>query len=165
VPLIPSEAAVISAGVLAGRGDLDIGFVVCAAAAGAVIGDNSGYALGRFLAPRLIPRIERSARLTRCHAWAERTLRRQGPMLFLFARFVPGGRTAVTVTAGLIRLSWPRFVLAIVPAALVWSSVAATLGYAGAQTVGERLYLLAPLAVAVAAIFLALQRAPAARGT
>jgi membrane-associated protein len=63
LPLVPSETAVISAGVLAGAGDLNLGFVIAAEAAGAYSGDTSAYWLGRRLDRRLERRLFRAPRV------------------------------------------------------------------------------------------------------
>ena len=104
LPLVPSEATVISAGVLAGAGDLQLGLVIAAGAAGAYLGDSSAYLLGRRLDERHAERLFRHRR-----TWAERTLERHGGPVIFGARFVPGGRTATTVSAGLLRMRWSRF--------------------------------------------------------
>ena len=62
LPLVPSETAVISAGVLAGAGDLSLGLVIAAGAAGAFAGDSSAYWLGRRFDRRLERRLFRSAK-------------------------------------------------------------------------------------------------------
>ena len=47
IPIVPSETAVIAAGVLAGTGDLELVLVILAGASGAFAGDNTAYMLGR----------------------------------------------------------------------------------------------------------------------
>ena len=47
VPVVPSETAVITAGVVAATGDLNLGLIIVAAAAGAFAGDNLAYGVGR----------------------------------------------------------------------------------------------------------------------
>lgn len=47
VPIVPSETAVITSGVLAATGDLSIAIVILVAACGAMLGDNLAYWLGR----------------------------------------------------------------------------------------------------------------------
>jgi hypothetical protein len=70
LPLVPSETAVISAGVLAGAGDLQLGLVIAAGAAGAYVGDSSAYWVGRRLDCRLAGRLFRGAKGARRRAWA-----------------------------------------------------------------------------------------------
>jgi membrane-associated protein len=133
IPLVPSETAVISAGVLAGAGDLQLGFVIAAGAAGAYVGDSSAYWLGRRLEDRLAGTLFRGVKGTRRRAWAERTLDRHGGPVIFGARFIPGGRTATTVTAGAVRMRWLRFGAFAGVAAAAWASYAALTGYLGGR--------------------------------
>ena len=148
IPLVPSESTAIAAGVLAGTGDLSLALVIAAAAAGAFAGDNVSYLEGRTVGTRLGRRLE-GKRLGAARAWAERALERRGGYLIVVARFVPGGRTAVTLTAGLTRMPAPRFAAFAAVAALVWAAFASLLGYAGGRVFSEE--PLAALAVAFAA--------------
>jgi membrane-associated protein len=128
VPLVPSEATAIAAGVVAGAGELSLALVVAAAAAGAFAGDSSAYGLGRALGPRATRRLPE-----RRVEWAERKLRLHAALLILVARFVPGGRTVTMTSAGAVRLPWLRFERLALLAALLWASYAALLGYAGGR--------------------------------
>jgi membrane-associated protein len=132
-PLVPSEATVISAGVLAGAGDLQIWFVIAAGAAGAYAGDSSAYVLGRRLDHRLDRLLFRGPKGESRRTWAETTLQRHGGPLIFGARFVPGGRTATTVSAGLLGMWWLRFAAFAALAAVAWAMYAALLGYVGGR--------------------------------
>ena len=134
LPLVPSETTAIAAGVLAAAGDLNVALVVAAAAAGAFLGDSSSYAVGRTVGTRAATPLLRGARGRARLAWAERTLDERGSYLIVLARFVPGGRTAVTLTAGLTRMRRPKFLRAAALAAVVWASFAVGLGYLGGRT-------------------------------
>jgi membrane-associated protein len=133
LPLVPSETTVISAGVLAGAGDLQLGLVIAAGAAGAYAGDSSAYLLGRRADERFKRRLFRGDKGARRQAWAERMLERHGGPLIFGARFVPGGRTATTVSAGLLRMPWARFAAFAAAAALGWALYTALLGYIGGR--------------------------------
>lgn len=133
VPLVPSETTVISAGVLAGAGDLELGLVIAAGAAGAYSGDTSAYFVGRRFGPRLERRLFRGERGVRRQAWAEGALDRHGGPLIFGARFVPGGRTATTVTAGVLRMRLARFAAFAGGAAVAWAAYAALIGYLGGR--------------------------------
>ena len=132
-PLFPSETAAIAAGVLAGAGDLSIAFVIAAAATGAFIGDNSSYAVGRTAGETATRPLFRGAKGQARRVWAERTLDRRGGYLIVVARFIPGGRTVTTLTAGMTRMRWPRFVGFAGLAAVLWASFAAGSGYVGGK--------------------------------
>jgi membrane-associated protein len=149
-PVVPSEATVISAGVLAGVGDLSIALVIAAGAAGAFAGDNSAYGIGRFTWHKFGSRFTRSAKARRRLDWAASTLARRGGLLIFGGRFVPGGRTAVTVTAGLTRMRWPLFAGFDALAALAWASYAGLIGYLGGRTFEENPLLALVLGFGVA---------------
>jgi membrane-associated protein len=150
-PVFPSETAAIAAGVLAGAGDLSIAFVIAAAATGAFIGDNSSYAVGRTAGQTATRPLFRGAKGRARRHWAERTLDRRGGYLIVVARFIPGGRTATTLTAGVTRMRWPRFVGFAGLAAVLWASFAAGLGYLGGRTFENNMLL--GLGAAFAAVF------------
>ncbi len=134
VPVVPSETTVIIGGVSAGLDPPEkrLGLVILCGALGAFTGDNLAYLLGR----RAGPWIERRAgeKTQKRLLWAHRQLAKRGGMLLITARFIPGGRTAVTVTSGITRQPWRRFAFFIAIAAVIWASYAALLGYIGGKS-------------------------------
>lgn len=133
VPVVPSETAVITAGVVAVSGDLSLPLVIAAAALGAFGGDNLAYGIGRRYGTRAKERFFRGEKAKRRVEWASTQLEQRGGELIAVARFIPGGRTAVTLTAGLTRFPWRRFAVFDAIAALIWAGYAALLGYFGGQ--------------------------------
>jgi len=134
-PLVPSETLVVVGGNLASSGDLVLWLVILSGAAGAVLGDNISYGIGSWVGERTVKRIFRSEKAHRRLEWAERTLDERGAYIILIARFIPGGRTAVTFSAGYVHsLSWRRFILYDVVACVLWATYAALLGYFGGKT-------------------------------
>lgn len=131
IPLVPSETAVITAGVVAGSGQLSLPLVIIVAAVGALSGDNIAYALGRRYGERVTDRYFDGANAARRLAAAKRQLKRRGGELIAVGRFVPGGRTLITLTAGLSRYPWPKFARFDAIAAVLWASYGALLGYFG----------------------------------
>jgi membrane protein DedA with SNARE-associated domain len=135
-PIVPSETAVIIAGVLAGQGDLVIWVVIPCAALGAILGDNVSYLIGRFAGERIVERYFKGERRKRID-WAERQMEDRGPYLIVVGRFIPGGRTAVTLSAGLLEMPWRKFIFFDVIAGFAWASYASLLGYFGGKTFEE----------------------------
>ena len=133
LPVVPSETAVITAGVVAVSGDLSLPVVIAAAAVGAFAGDNLAYGIGRRYGTRAKERFFRGEKSKRRVKWASTQLEQRGGELIAVARFIPGGRTAVTLTAGLTRFPWRRFAVFDAIAALIWACYAALLGYFGGQ--------------------------------
>jgi membrane protein DedA with SNARE-associated domain len=136
IPLVPSETSVILAGVLAASGDLVLWLVILCAAAGAILGDNTAYAIGRTAGHRIVARFFHGERRKRID-WAEEQIQERGGYLILIGRFIPGGRTAVTLTCGLLEMAWHRFIRFDVVAALLWASYGALLGYFGGKAFEE----------------------------
>lgn len=149
IPLVPSETSVITAGVLAGSGDLILPLVIVSAALGAILGDNVAYAIGRLAGKWVQRRFFSGDRRERLE-WAERNLEERGGYLIVVGRFIPGGRTAVTLTAGMLKMRWRRFIAFDVAAGLVWGSYAALLGYFGGKTFEEEPWKGLILAFAIA---------------
>ena len=135
-PVVPSETAVITAGVLAAGGDLSIALVIAVAAAGACSGDNTAYAIGRTLKDVVRERVFRGARRRHLDR-AERTLQDRGGYLIVIGRFIPGGRTAVTFASGVLRFRWSRFIAFDLVAGLLWASYAGLIGYFGGKAFEE----------------------------
>jgi membrane-associated protein len=136
-PLVPSETSVILAGVLASTGDLMLFAVILVAAAGAILGDNTAYAIGRTIGDWLVRRFFSGERRKRID-WAEEQIEERGGYLILVGRFIPGGRTAVTLACGLLEMRWRRFISFDVAAGLMWASYAALLGYFGGKAFEEQ---------------------------
>lgn len=137
-PLVPSETLVITGGVLASSGDLSLALVILCASAGAILGDNISYGIGTVLGERTVKRWFRGEKSKRTFEWAERQLETRGGYLIIVARFIPGGRTAVTFSSGYVHaMRWRRFIFWDVIAGLVWGSYAALLGYVGGKQFEE----------------------------
>jgi membrane protein DedA with SNARE-associated domain len=133
-PVLPSETAVIALGVAtAGSTDPRIALLVACAAAGAFLGDNLSYLIGRRFGPWAERRFFATDKGARSRAWAERSLRRFGMQLIIVCRFIPGGRTAVTLTCGLIGYPRRRFVTATAIAAVIWALYAFFIGRLGGK--------------------------------
>ena len=133
-PVLPSETAVIALGVAtAGSTDPRIALLVACAAAGAFLGDNLCYLLGRHFGPAMQRRFFSTPKGRRTHAWAERSLDRFGTQLIVVCRFIPGGRTAVTLTCGLTGYPRRRFVPATAAAAILWALYAFLIGRLGGR--------------------------------
>jgi membrane protein DedA with SNARE-associated domain len=130
-PPVPSETIVVTAGVAAAKGDLDVLLVIPTAAVGAFLGDNVSYWLGRGVGDSVGERLFRGAKARARLDWTERAIQRHGAMLILVGRFIPGGRTASTFAAGALRMPWRRFALADLISVALWATYATMLGYLG----------------------------------
>jgi membrane protein DedA with SNARE-associated domain len=134
-PLVPSETVLVIGGSFAASGDLNLLFVILAGSAGAVLGDNISYGIGKLVGEKTVKRWFRSEKAHKRLEWAERTLDERGAYIIIVARFIPGGRTAVTFSAGYIpTFPWRRFIVYDIVAGVIWATYAALLGYFGGKT-------------------------------
>ncbi len=138
-PVVPSESMVIVAGTLASAGELDLVLVIPAAWAGAVVGDNISYGIGKWSGEHTVRRLFRHEKAHQGFDWAEQQLEERGSYIILIARFIPFGRTAVTFTAGYTRgLPWHRFLRYDIVAGGLWATYATMLGYIGGKQFEEQ---------------------------
>jgi membrane-associated protein len=153
-PVVPSETVVVIGGNLASSGDLSLPLVILAGATGAIVGDNISYGIGSWVGERTVKRWFRSEKWHKRLEWAEKTLDERGAYIIIIARFIPGGRTAVTFSAGYLpTFPWRRFIVYDVVAGLLWATYAALLGYFGGKTFEDHPVwgLLLALAIALTA--------------
>jgi membrane protein DedA with SNARE-associated domain len=153
IPAFPSETAVIVCGIQAARGELSLEWVIVCAAAGAFTGDNASYAVGRWLGTPAVKRFFSGEVAQGRLDWARNFLKDRGSYVLIVARFIPGGRTAATFTAGLVHLRWStRFAPYILAAAVLWSVYAALLGYLGGRLFEDKPIYALLLAFGIAAV-------------
>jgi len=124
IPL-PGETALVSAAVLSGTNHiLNIWLVIAAAIAGAMIGDNVGFWLGREFGYGLLARYGRCIRVTEPRIKLGQYLfLRYGGRVVFFGRFVAILRVLGAVLAGTNRLPWPRFFLYDAAGGAVWATI------------------------------------------
>jgi membrane-associated protein len=152
-PIVPSEATAIAAGVVAGTGGLSVEFVIIAAALGAIAGDNISFGLGHFLGARVERRFFSGEKAQKRLKWAQKTLDERGGYLIVVARFIPGGRTVTTFTAGFVEtFPWHRFIRFDALAGAIWGAYTVLLGYFGGRTFEEEPWKGLLLAFAIALV-------------
>jgi membrane protein DedA with SNARE-associated domain len=131
-PAVPSESLVVTAGVFAAAtGEPSVPLVIAAAAVGAFAGDHVSYLAGRRARGRLARRMRPGTRSGAAFAWAGRALAERGGTIIVVCRFVPGARTAVTLTAGAVRHPLRSFSSFDAVAAVAWATYSALIGYVG----------------------------------
>jgi membrane protein DedA with SNARE-associated domain len=129
IPIVPGETTVIAGGVAAGAGNQTLALVILAGALGAFLGDNLAYTIGNRFEPRVNAWAARKPNRAERLDQAGRQIRKRGGPLLITARFIPGGRTVLTVSSGLTRQPRRWFAAWVAVAALIWATYAAGLGY------------------------------------
>lgn len=133
-PPIPSEAVLPLAGFLVGLGEMNFVLAVLVSTAGATVGALILYALGRYGGRPLILRYGKILRvdapsLDRAESW----FLRYGDWVVLVARIIPLARSIVSIPAGTMRMSLPRFTLLTVIGTGLWNILLIGMG----QLLGE----------------------------
>lgn len=134
LPIVPSETLVIIGGVSAGLGNLWIPLVIVVATSGAFIGDNMSYLIGREASDWVIRRQTRTDKGAARMAKIVEQVHERGGLLLITARFIPGGRTALTLSCGVTKQPRRWFISWAAVAAVIWGNYAALLGFIGGKS-------------------------------
>jgi membrane-associated protein len=120
---LPGETSLIAASVLAARGSLSLALVIGAATAGAILGDNGGYVLGRLGVRRLLDRPGRWERQRgQLVERGERFFGRHGGKAVFLGRWVTAVRLVIAWLAGANRYPWPRFLAWNAAGGVCWAA-------------------------------------------
>ena len=133
IPVVPSETCVIIGGVAAGTGHYPIWAVIPVAAVGAALGDNLAYQLGHSAGPWFERRAARKEKTRVRLEWTKRQIVERGGLLLVTARFIPGGRTILTLSCGITKQPRRWFVRWVALAALLWATYGSLLGFVGGR--------------------------------
>ncbi|KGN31315.1 hypothetical protein N802_04295 [Knoellia sinensis KCTC 19936] len=151
VPPLPSEGVLVGlAAVGASTGAPHWFALFAAGAAGAWVGDNIAYLLGRHA--RLDRLLERTDRGRRALAWARTRFERRGALIVIIGRWVPVGRAAVNLTAGATAFSQKRFAALTVVSGGLWAAWSVGLGTLAGRWVQDNALAAAGLGVALALV-------------
>ena len=126
---LPGDSLLFTVGVVSGAGELNIALINATLMAAALLGDSTGFVLGRQTGPRIFTRPD--SRLFK-QEYVTRTKHfydRYGGKTIIFARFVPVIRTFAPFMAGVSGMPYPRFLSFSVFGSLGWVFVMTMLGY------------------------------------
>jgi membrane-associated protein len=160
--LLPGETTLNAASTLAASGSLDLGLVMLAGAAGAIVGDSALYWIARAGGKKVEPQVEKAKQNDKVAA-ALAFLGSSAPLMLVAGRYVPGLRFAVNATLGLSAYPYRRFLLWSAIGGTLWSVYTCGLAYAVGKALADF-----PLAsviisgaittIAIGAIFLVARR-------
>lgn len=128
-PLLPGESLLVTGGLLAAAGNPDIWLLAPAVAIVAILGDQTGYFIGRRLGPALFKkedsRFFKKHYVTDSHAFFEK----YGPVAIILARFVPFARTFVPAIAGVSYMRYPVYLAFDIVGGILWGAGMTLTGY------------------------------------
>jgi membrane protein DedA with SNARE-associated domain len=134
---VPGETSLIAGAALASQGRLHIELVIPIAAAGAIVGDNIGYVIGRKGGRWVLERpgaFERQRR--EVLAIGEPFFERHGPKAVFFGRFVLGLRVWASWLAGATRMPWRSFLVWNALGGAAWATVIGLVAYFVGRSAG-----------------------------
>jgi membrane protein DedA with SNARE-associated domain len=136
-PIVPSESLVITAGVFAASGEPNLVGIILAAAAGAFVGDHISYFIGRTAGEKVMKRAKPGSKKEAAWARGHKLLEQRGGVILIVCRYIPGARTAITLTAGAVAYRLRSFSFFDAIAALSWGAYSALVGYIGGEAFEE----------------------------
>ncbi len=132
---LPGDSLLITAGLVAGTGGLNIWWINALLMAAAIAGDSVGYAIGFKAGPHIFSR-EDSLLFHRRHLIRTREFyERYGGKTIVLARFIPIVRTFAPVVAGVGQMAYRRFLFFNVFGGIGWVASLTWAGYLLGQTV------------------------------
>jgi membrane protein DedA with SNARE-associated domain len=169
VPVVPTQAIMITSGALTVYGNLSLPTTIAVGALGVMTGDWACYLLGRSTHDRVGPiaRLRRRCvkgtgdataavrrgKARRAASRFTRGLREPGPLVILLCRFVPGGRMAACFSAGRGRYPYRLFLLYETTAAVCWATYGGLVGHIGGTALTNSAWRLFAVAAVAATIF------------
>lgn len=127
---VPGETMLLAGAALAHNGQLSLGWVIVTAIAGATLGDNLGFFIGRRGGRRVAERHGWRIGMTRERLLEfDRFFERHGPKTVFAARFITGLRVVGAVLAGGSGMAWPTFLFYNASGAVVWCTAVGFAGY------------------------------------
>jgi len=135
---VPGETTMLLAGAasrLHGANVHPVQLAIIASIA-AILGDNVGYAVGRFAGRRLVLRLAYIGRVDSMLAWGERFFERHGGKTVFLARWTAGLRIFGAWIAGMTHMPWPKFFLWNAAGGITWAAAMIALGYSFAASLG-----------------------------
>jgi len=147
---LPGDSLLLTAGLLAARGQLDIAILLIVLPIAAILGDSVGYWFGKKAGPRIFTR-ENSLLFRRRNLLAARAFyERHGGKTIVLARFMPFIRTFAPIVAGAVEMKYGRFLFFNVVGGLAWGAGVTAAGYYLGQTIPDLdRYFLAIVAVVI----------------
>jgi membrane-associated protein len=158
---LPGDSLLFAAGLFSSTGALpNVAFIAAGCAIAAVVGDQTGYMIGKQAGPRLFNKPESRLFKRENVERAEEFFTHHGPKAIILARFVPIVRTFVPMVAGVSHMEYKTFVRYNVIGGGVWGAGFVLLGWGLGQKfpgLQDRIELVAIIIVAFSLIPIAIE--------
>lgn len=126
---LPGDSLLLTAGLFASRGDLDLVILLIVSASAAILGDSVGYWFGRKTGEKLFTR-EESRFFKKSHLLkAQDFYNKHGGKTIILARFMPFVRTFAPIVAGAAKMQYSAFLTYNILGGLLWGVGLPVVGY------------------------------------
>ena len=126
---LPGETTLLLSGVAASTGRIDPWIAIAVGSVAAILGDNIGYAIGRYGGRRVVMRLAHIGRIESSLAWGEQFFARHGGKTVFFARWIFGLRIFGAWIAGMVHMPWRAFFFYNAAGGITWCASVIGLGY------------------------------------
>jgi membrane-associated protein len=125
----PGDTLLLSAGVFAADGKLNLGLVILVVALAAIAGDNTGYHIGKRYGRRLFKKPDGLVFKQEYVARAEAFYEKHGSKTMLLAHFLPVIRTFTPAVAGVAKMNYKQFVIFDAIGDSAWAAIVSLIGF------------------------------------
>jgi membrane protein DedA with SNARE-associated domain len=138
IPL-PGETTLLLGGLAASQEEaqLNVVLVIVVGAVAAILGDNVGFAIGKYGGRRLVMKLAHIGNVERSLAWGERFFEQHGGKTVFAARWLPGLRIFGAWIAGMVDMPWWRFALWNAAGGICWATSVVLAGYFFGRSLNE----------------------------
>lgn len=133
----PGDSLMITAGLLASRGYLDLKLLIFVTIAGAILGDTVGYWFGNKTGPRIFKREDSLLFHKKNLIKANEFYKKHGGKTIVLARFLPFIRTFAPIVAGVGEMDYSRFLSFNIFGGIFWVLATSLLGYFLGNTIPD----------------------------
>jgi membrane-associated protein len=151
---LPGDTLLLTAGILASAGKLNLPLTMIVCAVGSICGDQLGYYIGHKLGPRVFNRPESRFFHPENVVKARAFFDKYGLVTILIARFVPVIRAFAPTMAGTSGVPYPKFLMLSVLGGVLWGVSITALGYFLGNVIGPKTlekYILLVLVIGIGA--------------
>lgn len=141
-PLVPNAVLLVTGGVMAAEGRLDLALVLLVVAGSAIMGDMLIHRTGRAMSGRVLARMEHNERRAALLRWAALRIQRHGVPFVIGIRFLPSGRVIGGLAAGVVRYPARRYAVGAGIAEAVWASYSVGAGYFSGKAASNSFFAL-----------------------
>nr|WP_237555129.1 VTT domain-containing protein [Streptomyces sp. SID4948] len=154
-PLVPNAVLLVTGGVMAAEGRLNLALVLLVVAGSALMGDLLIHRAGHAVSGRVLRRIQRRPRQTALLNWAALRIERYGVPFVMGIRFLPSGRVIGGLAAGVVRYPARRYAIGAGGAEVIWASYSVGAGYFSGRAASNSFFALT-LGVGISAVVAAI---------